>query len=175
LLFAKGIPERISNKKITDTILIDNINKVIGLEKSNVSDTLFKKGLGYIDLTLIKYPGNDTTAVYYISPQLYGYNKESIDWSYPDFYGFLGERLILINISPIHSFTERKYSEKSKKFLRGLVDKCLEKKKKVKFYNMDGTKAFTDKNFRVDYMNFYSGYYLYILRNKKSILEKVNE
>jgi hypothetical protein len=99
------------------------------LEQKNVNDILFKKGLGYIDATLIKYPDKDTIAVYYVSPQLHGYTNESIDWSYPDFYSYINNRLVLISvIRYIPSQSED--IRKSKKFLRGLVDKCLEKKKR---------------------------------------------
>jgi len=155
--------------KISDSVLISNIDKIIDLQV-NSSDTsnLFKKGFGYVSLLVFKYPNNkDTSIIYYINTELFGFKKETSDWSYSDYYSYVNNKLVLVTIGPLRSFAETKHSEKSKKLIRKLVDKCLVKTQKLTFYNMDGTKAFTDKHFRQDVITFHGGYYLYIFRKKK--------
>ncbi|MES2426050.1 MAG: hypothetical protein V4560_03720 [Bacteroidota bacterium] len=162
----------ISYLKISDSALIDGINKVVNQEVNNPDDSLFKKGFGYIRVSVIQYPKNDTVIVYYIAPELSAITKKSIEQVYPDYYSFVNGRLVLITMRALDVFASREFSEKSKKNIRELVDKCLEKTQKVTFYDENNKKAFTDKHFRTDYLLFGSGKELYIFKNKPAVLKR---
>jgi hypothetical protein len=162
----------ISYLKISDSALIDGINKVVNQEVNNPDDSLFKKGFGYIRVSVIQYPKNDTVIVYYIAPELSAITKKSIEQVYPDYYSFVNGRLVLITMRALDVFASREFSEKSKKNIRELVDKCLEKTQKVTFYDENNKKAFTDKHFRTDYLLFGGGMELYIFKNKPAVLKR---
>jgi hypothetical protein len=162
----------ISYLKLTDSALINGINKVVSQEENNPDDSLFKKGFGYIRVSVKQYPKNDTVIVYYIAPELSTIKKSSLEQAYPDYYSFVNRRLVLITINALDAFTSREFSEKSKKNIRDLVDKCLEKTQKITFYDENNKKAFTDKYFRPDYLLFGSGKELYIFKNKPPVLKR---
>ena len=79
---------------------------------------------------------------------------------------------MLVYMPILEHVADLSFSRKSKKELRKQVDAFLEKPQDVTAYNMDGSVAFRDKNFRIDYFRVYDGKYIYILRDKSPIVVK---
>lgn len=142
------------------------------------TENFFKKGFGYVRLYIegnlqgTFFHEGDTLARYYISPSLVSIKKEAADTVYPPFYSYVGGRLVLVYMPILDNVTDLNFSEKSKKKLRKRVDAFLEKPQDVTAYNMDGSVAFRDKHFRIDYFRIHTGKYIYILKNKPPIVVK---
>jgi len=160
----------ISYIKLTDTILIENINKEINEQLNTVdSGRLLKKGvMGYIDVYVNEFPQKDTIIHYSILPSLYPINETAADSRYPEYYTYVNDRLVVIYLKVLNQFTERVYSEKSKKHIRKLIDNVVDKPHKSTFYDMNGKKLYTNKKNRIDY-NFVGALSIYILKNKPPI------
>ena len=161
----------ISYINLKDSILINTIKRVISDQVASTdTSNLFKKGLGYIEVTVTKYTHKDTLRSYGIIPSGYGIKKESSEMVYPDYYSFIDNKLILINLGITSDISLKQFSESSKEHIRNLVDNCLEKPRSVTFYDENGKIAFTDPKFRIDYISF-SYYNLYILKDKPPIVK----
>ncbi|WP_162055292.1 hypothetical protein [Pontibacter pamirensis] len=165
---------------IKDTFLVKEVEKLIQEEVNREVDTtstdkvfienFFKKGLGYIKIFVEGNLKGDTTARYYIDTSLMSIREDAADNVYPSFYTYIGSRLVLVYLPVLESVAELNFSEKSKKKLRKKVDVFLEKPQDMTVYNMDGSVAFRDKNFRIDYFRFHSGKYIYVLKSGPPIV-----
>ena len=156
---------------LKDTTLKAAVYKIVDREVAKTdSNNLFKKGLGYISVHVTQYSERDTLISYYISPELFAFKNDTPDDLYPGYYSYLGDRLVLIYIDAFKNMATRVLTEKYKKRVREVVNNTLEKPKKVVFYDVNNKKAFTDKNFRIDYLNFHSGIYLYIFKHRPPLM-----
>lgn len=155
---------------IKDSLLISSIQKLV--KQVETTDTLYRKGYGYITLQVKEYSQKDTLIDYSINPSLLSIREDSIDQLYPDHYTYVNNRLVLIHINVLNQLAVRKYTEKSKSEIRKLVNSTLEKTRKVTFYDVNEKKAFTDKHFRVDYLLRNYAIHLYILKNKPAVIFK---
>jgi hypothetical protein len=157
---------------LLDTFLLNQVNLLI--EEESEQDSLFKKGLGYVELHYV----NNFSEVfmedaekehvirsYYISPSLYSLKKDN-ELSYPPFYSYVGERLVFIYPFRLDNLLCYRYSKRSKRQLRRKLEPFLEKPKSQTFYGIDGKKSFRDKKFRVDYFKFHGGKYIYIFNDR---------
>lgn len=169
---------------LQDTFLVKEIEKLIQEEVNRVMDTavtnelitenFFKKGLGYVDLYIEGNLKGDTLAKYYIVPSLMSIREDAADEAYAPFYTYISGRLVLVHMPLLKKAAALNFSGKSKKMLRKRVDAFLEKPQDVTVYGMDGSVAFRDKNFRIDYFRFHGGKYIYMLKSKPPIVVKDN-
>lgn len=176
-------PISIQSITIKDTILIKEVEKLIQEEVNREMDTtttnkvfadnFFKKGLGYVRLYIEGNLAGDTLFRYYIAASLISLKEGAEDATYPPFYTYIGGRLVLVYMPILENVAALNYSSKSKRELRKRVDAFLEKPQNVKIYNQDGSLAFKDKTFRIDYFRFHGGKYIYVLKDKPPIV--VNE
>ena len=160
----------ISYLKLTDTALIDGINKVVKQEENNPNDPLFKKGLGYINVSVQKYSKNDTVIVYYIAPQAFSIRQRDDNQVYPDYYSFVNGRLVLIKLPVLEAFTSRAFTEKSKKLIRELINDHLDKPVKIRFPDANGKKGLVNEQ-RGGFV-FGGGMELYVFKNKPAVLKR---
>ncbi len=167
-------PYKIQYLDLKDKFVIKEIEKLIKDEiNSNDTSQFFKKGLGYIKLNIYNYSDRDTIIKYYLTPSLEGLKKEDTDNKYPLFYTYVSKRIVLIYLNVLLEFADYKLAEKSKRRIRKKIEPFLEKTRKMTFYDIEGKKTFTDKNFRIDYIKFHAGRYIYILKDKPPIV--INE
>lgn len=175
IAFSQEKPDnKIQYLVLKDKFLIKEIKKLIVDEiNSNDSNQFFKKGLGYVRLNVYNYSHNDTLIKYYITPTMTSFKKDDNDDLYPLFYTYINERIVLIYLNVVNEFSIFNLSKKSKTRFRKKVEIFLPETKKMTFYDMEGKKTFTDKNFRIDYFKFHGGKYIYILKDKPPIV--INE
>ena len=169
---SKRMGTKISYLELKDSTLVENIKRIINKEVN--SDTsknnMFRKGLGYILLEVKQHFNSDTLRQYYIDPQLLSFKDDTDDRLYPDYFSFVDNRLVIIHLQVLDEFTKRYLTAKTKSNFRKLINSYLGKTKKMTFYDVDNKKAFTDKNFRIDYFKFDSGVMIYILKNGSALV-----
>jgi len=160
--------------EISDSTLVSNINKIVDREVNSDSTQYnpYSKGYGYVILNVKEYSKGDTLVQYYISPMWLSYKEDTQDSAYPDAYSYVGGQLVIIRLSVLTNFVPKRYSANTKKRLRNLINSRLQKAKKITLYQGDKNKAVTDKNFRIDYIKFDAGIYIYMRKNKPPIIIK---
>lgn len=132
---------------LSDIVLISELNR-IDLEVSH-QDSLFSSGMGVLEVYTYQSYESDLLRRYYITPQYIDINKYSSDESYPLYFAVLNKRMIIIHPNPLSEIMCYRFSKKSKKKFREKLEYSLPKTEKAVFYNLDGTEAFVDKNFRM--------------------------
>lgn len=189
----KNSPIDIQYIEVQDSVLVQEVKKLIAYEENReirkpkpgekvYSENLFKKGLGYIEVHMESFYSDpnrvndgDTLYSYFIDPSWHVFRDDTLDSVYPPFYTYIGGRIVLLYFPILRQVADIRYSKKSKKAFRKKIDKYLEKPEAVTAYNLDGSVAFRDKNFRITYFRFeHDGRHIYILKNKPPILEKEN-
>ena len=155
--------------KIKDTVLLKQIISMSDeLEKYGDG---FKKGYGYISLHIDQFSGSsDTLITYFLSPQLMFLTAKGNENLYPDFYSRVNNKLITIYVNPLLDFyfAKRSFTAKSKKKIRYLIDKTLEKPGPLIKFN--GKKI----HLRFNSITF-GGIKIYIRRNGAAIIKQVRE
>lgn len=165
---------RIQYLPIADSSIIGTIRQVIDQEV-NSSDTnhFFRKGLGYVAMHIQRFSGGDTVLRYDLLPAMYGFKKKDDDDVYPPFYSYVDGRLVLIFSSQLERVGGKiAFTTKSKARLRKQVDRFLEKTERAVFRDMNNKKVFTDRHFRMDYIQFDNETTVFLLRNGKAIVKK---
>lgn len=166
-----NVPVTIQCVTLRDEVLKKEIINIIAEESnSNDPDSLFKKGLGYVVVHIQSYSRGDTLTKYYIAPSLISLKEKDFDDNYPNFYSYVGGRIVLIYINEIQKSLNISYSDKSKSELRKKLDQFLEKTTDQTFFDNSGNKAFRDKKFRIDHFKFDAGKYVYIMKNKLPVI-----
>ena len=156
---------------LRDTILIKEINVLI--KEETIGSEMFAKGQGYIQVfpttDFLHHDGipvKNVIRCYYINVNYTGLKSLKRDKNayafYPDFYSFVGGRLIFIKAFILNDMTWQAFTEKSMRRLRKIQNKFLEKTKRVTAYDKEGRKVFTDRHFRIDYHKLHGGKYIYI-------------
>jgi len=159
---------------LTDTTVGKEIENTI-IEEINSADSehLFKRGFGYISLTIKQYSSSDTLYSYYIAPSLYAIKTKDINNKYPLFYTYVYGRLVTIYSSALGENTiSLDFSSKSKARFRKKISLFLEKTVDRTFYDASGHKVFRDKHFRLDRFKFDSGKFVFVLKNNIYIVKK---
>jgi hypothetical protein len=179
----KGKEIHIQEVSLKDTILINEIRKIIGEETEQRE--MFKKGLGYIVVfsnacehlyrQIMDFKNIDQC--YYVTVDYTGLKRVNSKNTkayllYPDFYSFIDRRLVFIKFNTLNTMISRTFTKKSMRKLRKIQDDYLEKEKRVVFYDMNKKKAFTDKHFRIDYRTIHGGKYIYIYRDKSYAVKR---
>ncbi len=169
---AQQSPQRdIQQIKITDTVLLQQIHKMIK-EMPTYGADYFKKGYGYIDLYIQRFsPNSDTTMVYYLHPTLNSLEERNVDEVYPDFYDIIDNKLVTINIDALNQFyfSKRSFTDNSKKMMRELMDKHA-----APTLIFDDGKGHRDEHARIYYLMF-GGIKIFLFRNKPPLIKKVQE
>ena len=167
----KAAKRDIQYLSIKDSVLLRNISLLADrMDTTNVNNNL-KKEYGYIELFIDEFSKGDTIVGYYFTPQYTAIDKKKKDKVFPDFYSFVNNRLVIIDVDALNVISDKMFSNKSKRKLLALMDKCFEKPHKVIFHNMDGTVSFIDKHFRRNWFPLGAGEYIYILKNKPAIIQ----
>lgn len=172
--FAQQVPKStIGYLTIKDSTLIKQIDKMSG--SFNVSNTTSgNRRLGYISLYVERYSQlSDTTASYFLSPGLSNLAVTDTDNIYPDFYSLVHDRLVLVYIPILYrsDFATRAFTDKSKKELRKLISKYVEKVKNVQLRGADGKIINLGKPRSISY----GGVRIFIMRNKQPEIKMVAE
>ncbi len=158
---------------IKDTLLIGQINQFI--QEETQKDSMFRKGLWYLYVIISSDKQEDVAQSYYINVSMISLKKDSfypkekninVDLSYPPFYAYVGGRLVFIRNYALQDAVCYRYSEKSKRKLRKLQEPFLEKTRKEKAYNMDGTLAFIDRHARLEHFKLHGGKTIIIYKDK---------
>ena len=154
-------------QKITlkDSVIISNVISMI--EELNHSDSLFRIGLGYFILRPYRpYMNKDIIQQYYLTYNFYSLKEDDTEYAYPPFYTVIQNKLVFVDPYALKKMTCYRFSEKSKKKLRKVQERFLPKTEDATFYNMDGTVAFRDKNFRIDVIRLHVGKVITIYKNR---------
>jgi len=167
--YSQQIKRDIQRLKIKDTVLLQQLNIMINGIAIYGGD--YKSGYGYIELHIEQFAGSaDTAITYSFSPSLLFLDEKATDDLYPDYYDFVDNKLVTIYIDALdrYHFSNKTLTDKSKKMIRTLTDKYLEKAGpmiKIK----EKTVLFRSQTFTS------GGTKIYILRNKPPIIRKVME
>ena len=165
--------KRIGYTDLNDSTSTQNIKFIINRETASTdSGNLFKKGFGYVRLTILSYNNKDTIVKYYLNPELSFLKSDSPDALYPDYYGFVENTLVVIYNNVLNELSNDPFSESDKRKIRKLIDRRLQKPVRKPFYDLDGKKKFTDKAFRVNYFQLHNRIYIYELKNKPPLVIK---
>lgn len=172
--FAQEKPRSIRIQEIVlkDSVLIQQIEKLIQDEINNKEDKheFFKRGLGYINLSLLNYTDKGVLRKYYISPKMVSLRKNDSDSKYPLFYSYVGNRLVLIDINAFENSMIYQITESSKRRFRKKLEPYLEKTQNITARDSSGNIKIRDKHFRADYFWMHSGRYIYIYQDKPPVI-----
>ena len=149
---------------IKDSLLKNSIELII--EELINTDSLLKNGIGYFFLYTYKpYENKEIERQYYFKPW-YASLKSAAEEGYPQYFTYIKNYIVLIRSTGFSDLACYRFSDKSKKNIRKLTEAYLADPEDATFYNMDGTVAFRDKNFRVDYLSFHNGKVITIYKNR---------
>ncbi|PWK20940.1 hypothetical protein [Xanthomarina spongicola] len=125
--------------KLTDTILKNTISDYIKETKQNFPEF---NSVGYIKVSIKSvnkpYLGKNLKRVYKIEDAGIEVLDKSEDWWYPNYYTHIDTKLVIIYNKTINDVFDIKYSKKSKRKFRRILEDYLPPKKKFKFRDFEG-------------------------------------
>jgi len=154
--------KNITEAKLKDSILIKVASNYIKLTKQMFPD--FKKA-GYIEVyvqTRVRSKhGKGSKIIYKIKDVGTAVDKDSKNYSYPNYYTFIDDKLIVIHNDITNHIIQKKFTKNSKRKFRKILDPYLHKKEVMIFWKDKNGKLIKDKNWRPQYKG--SSYYGIIL------------
>ncbi|MCX7551703.1 hypothetical protein [Xanthomarina sp. F2636L] len=125
--------------ELTDIVLISTISEYIKETKQNFSEF---NNIGYIKVSIksVNKPnlGNELKRVYKIEDVGIEILDKNEDWWYPNYYTYIDNKLIIIYNKTIDDVLNIKFSNKSKRKFRKILEEYLPPKKKFKFIDFEG-------------------------------------
>jgi hypothetical protein len=138
-------------------------------------DSLFSTGAGVFDVHAFQ-PGYPNEAAllrrYFVTPQYYELDKYDSDDSYPLYYAQIGKRIVYLRFYPLPDVICHRFSKKSKRKFRKMLEATLPQPEKASFYKLDGTEAFVDKTYRILPTFFHAGRVISVYQDR---VEMVSE
>ena len=130
-------------------------------------------GFGYVNLRVDTYPKGDTVLRYHIALDQSPIDPAACDSFFPNYYAVINGRPILVYYSDaIISTLGLKFSRKSKAKLLKQLDKVLPKPTKEIGRNEEGEVVLQVDNFRPHYVPFGMNKTIYVLRDKRYVIDK---
>ena len=140
---------------IKNDSLTKYVNEIVKNEIDGDRDyQFFKRGIGYIMVSMRDYVRGDTVVKLTIESGFADFKEDVSDTAYPAYYTLISGRPVLLYVRSLENLGINKYSYRSKKRFRQWLEPYLEKVQDRQFYNEDGSKAFRIKKFRIDYFKF---------------------
>ncbi|NOS94739.1 MAG: hypothetical protein HOP30_22740 [Cyclobacteriaceae bacterium] len=158
--------QSVSRVDLKEKFLLSYIEEFI--QKQSLSDSLFRKGLGFISLTVKPHSSkSDTVREYHLNTYYYDLKKTGL---YPPCYTILMGRLVCIYFPQLSEVVN--LSSKDKKKFDRLLESFLPKKQTIRFTTKDGKKV-VDKSFRNEIVTIDGGKIIYLFKDgSTSMIDK---
>lgn len=141
--------------ELTDTVLISTISEYI--KETKTFDSLFNH-VGYVKVDIRGLNNynkeKEIFRIYYITDSSYPLEKNDQDKSYPDYYTYIDDKLVLIYNDLNKELFKYTFSSSSKKKLRKLMDPFLSPKITPKYLPKNKKERDFIKDFREQYVRF---------------------
>jgi hypothetical protein len=161
--------------ELTDTVLISTISEYI--KETKTFDSLFNH-VGYVKVDIRGLNNynkeKEIFRIYYITDSSYPLEKNDQDKSYPDYYTYIDEKLVLIYNDLNKELFQYTFSCKSKKKLRKLTEPFLGPKITPKDLPKNKKERDFIKDFREQYVRFRHTELIIIEGEKPMVIKNVH-